>query len=801
MKKMYQPKNGSLLPSLEKKMGRYAALSSFAACFLAASVFTSCQDDYDDTALWDTVNDLEQRLAALEEWQNEVNHNIQSLYELINTTDYITSVTPYLEGGKEVGYTITFLHSDPIVIYHGEKGDKGEDGQAGQDGQNGYTPQIGLTKGEDGNWYWTLDGELMTDSQGNPIRANGLDGQDGEDGEDGQPGAEGKPGQDGKPGTDGEDGEDGEDGAPAPVPQISLGSTLTGGTYYGLDGREQSRPDSTAWYLSVDNGTTWYRINGEDGDDGNRGPQGPTGPTGPKGDSFFESVDYTSNDDYVIFTLANNGGTFQVAKYKDSLTFSLGGTALTDLTQTIDLVDGALTYTPATAEVSARILDGEGWSASAEDGTITVSPGGIGEDAKATLEVALLDNGRVIETYRLTVKQTRLQGEGTAAAPYLVSSPAELIYVAEQVKNSSNSYYQKVIQLTQDIDLGGTELTIGIYKDNEQKHFYGTLDGNGHSIKGLKINEDNQSKVGLFPNLASYATVKNLTLEDSEIRVTGTGVTSIGVLTGYNSGTIENCNVVNPIIEVEANRVGALAGYSTGEGEITNCHVVNANITGTAEVGGLVGYLYKGEIINCSAAGTITATSNQVGGIAGKIAQGTESTITACRFDGTLKAGSVSGKAGGIVGVISTCTATITACYASGTFSNGTASSTGGGDLGGIVGRSMNDANVTLNACYANNVTLINNTTNASHTRGGIIGTNSATLTLKSCYWASESATEGVGKTSSGKTTNGTPAKVDGATTTWETALSDMNTALSDTGWRYEASSDETFPLVIKATE
>ena len=209
-------------------------------------MFTSCQDDYDDTALWDTVNNLEDRLAALEEWQNEANHNIQSLYELINTTDYITSVSPYLEDGIEVGYLITFLHTDPIIIYHGKKGDTGapgQDGQDGQDGADGYTPQIGLTQEADGNWYWTLDGELMLDPQGNPIRANGLDGQDGEDGQDGKPGADGKPGQDGE---DGQDGQPGQDGAPAPVPQISLGSKLADGTYYGLDGKEQSTPDNTA---------------------------------------------------------------------------------------------------------------------------------------------------------------------------------------------------------------------------------------------------------------------------------------------------------------------------------------------------------------------------------------------------------------------------------------------------------------------------------------------------------------------------------------------------------------------------
>ena len=142
----------------------------------------ACADDYDDSALWDKVNDHEERLAALEKWQEQTNQSIAAMQELLNTTDMITGVSAVSEGGQTVGYTITFLHSDPITIYNGAKGEDGADGADGQ------TPQIGLAQAEDGNWYWTLNGELLTDAQGNPIRANGLDGADGEDGEDGTTG-------------------------------------------------------------------------------------------------------------------------------------------------------------------------------------------------------------------------------------------------------------------------------------------------------------------------------------------------------------------------------------------------------------------------------------------------------------------------------------------------------------------------------------------------------------------------------------------------------------------------------------
>ena len=296
--------------------------------FLCSSVlFTACTDDYDDTALWDTVNNHEQRLAALEQWQSEVNHNLEALQQLVNTTDYITSVTPYLEGGKEVGYTISFLRSEPIVIYHGQKGDKGDQGEKGDKGEQGeqgiqgekgdtgdagYTPQIGLTQGEDGNWYWTLDGQPMTDPQGSPIRANGEKGEQGDKGEQGTPGTS------------------------APVPQIALGSTLATGTVMTDNGVKQS----AAWYLSVDGGQTWYRISGDKGDKGDtgaqgpqgpqgeqgeQGPAGPTGPQGPEGeqgpagqagDSKFLSVELSEDGTHYIFTLTNGGDPIEVPAYR-----------------------------------------------------------------------------------------------------------------------------------------------------------------------------------------------------------------------------------------------------------------------------------------------------------------------------------------------------------------------------------------------------------------------------------------------------------------------------------------------------
>ena len=251
-----------------------AILLGFVLCF------TSC-DDFDDSAIWEAISGLEGRIEALEQWQDETNNNIAALHELLTTNDMITSVTPVLMGSDTIGYTLSFLNSEPITIYHGKQGAQGEAGD---------TPLIGLTQDDAGDWFWTLNGELMTDADGNPIRANGEDGKDGEDGADGEDGSDGRPGSTGPAGRPGADGED------APTPQIMLGSLLDDDSKIGND----EEIDDAAWYLSVDNGATWYRVSGKDG-----APDTP----GTSGDSFFKEVKV--EDGYVTFTLSD-GTTFKI---------------------------------------------------------------------------------------------------------------------------------------------------------------------------------------------------------------------------------------------------------------------------------------------------------------------------------------------------------------------------------------------------------------------------------------------------------------------------------------------------------
>ena len=226
-----------------------------------------------------------------------MNSNISALegiVEALQANDYVTGIYPLTEEGVDLGYKITFSKSGDINIYHGKAGAAGapgQDGADGADGKDGHTPQIGVRKDTDGVYYWTLDGEWLTDAEGNKIPTTGKDGANG------QPGA---PGADGQPGAPGTDGEDGEQGKP------------------GQDGKDGITPllkiEDDYWYISYDNGKNWQKLYKAVGEDGAAGANGTDGAPGKDGQSFFQSVD-TTDPNYIILTLSD-GTTIKIPTWK-----------------------------------------------------------------------------------------------------------------------------------------------------------------------------------------------------------------------------------------------------------------------------------------------------------------------------------------------------------------------------------------------------------------------------------------------------------------------------------------------------
>ena len=183
---------------------------------IATLLFASCSDEYDDSKLWQNVNDLKDRIASLEKTVQTMNSDIssiQSIVDAINARDYIVKIE---ELADKSGYTITFAKGNTITIKHGKDGIDGKDSPIiGIDiyegiyywtittnenktwlldndgnklkvsGDNGITPIIGV----DSDGYWTIDMgngiQRLKDTNGDDVTAIGQDGTDGKDGVDG----------------------------------------------------------------------------------------------------------------------------------------------------------------------------------------------------------------------------------------------------------------------------------------------------------------------------------------------------------------------------------------------------------------------------------------------------------------------------------------------------------------------------------------------------------------------------------------------------------------------------------------
>lgn len=178
-----------------------------------------------------------------------------------------------------------------------------------------------------------------------------------------------------------------------------------------------------------------------------------------------------------------------------------------------------------------------------------------------------------------------------------ISNEEELRTLAEQCVVDSWSVDKKVL-LTEDIHLKeNSDIMIPV--------FGGIFDGNGHSISGLRL-EQNGSVVGLFRYIQEGARVQNLKVEGS-ILPEGSQ-SQVGGIAGINYGEILSCTFTGAV--TGDNEVGGIAGINEVNGEIRNC-TVNAYITGNHSTGGIVGN-NNGTLNHCTNQGDVNTHSTEV---------------------------------------------------------------------------------------------------------------------------------------------------------------------------------------------
>ena len=131
-------------------------------CTFLMLTVTGCQHE----DIWEELRNHEQRIEQLEKLCRELNSNMQAVQTILTAVqqnDYVTEVMKIVDDGIEVGYSITFAKGGTVNIYHGA------------DGSDGSTPNIGIRKASDGAYYWTSDGEWMTNDEGDMIPATVTD--------------------------------------------------------------------------------------------------------------------------------------------------------------------------------------------------------------------------------------------------------------------------------------------------------------------------------------------------------------------------------------------------------------------------------------------------------------------------------------------------------------------------------------------------------------------------------------------------------------------------------------------------
>ena len=195
------------------------------------------------------------------------------------------------------------------------------------------------------------------------------------------------------------------------------------------------------------------------------------------------------------------------------------------------------------------------------------------------------------------IKRITMEGKGTSEEPFIVTNRTQL----SQIRYAMSAHYKLGNDIT--FESGLFTPIPGI--------FTGELDGNGKTIKNMKIDKTYSSGsstgyLGLFEKIGARGVVKNLHINESTLNArqssNNSSMVYCGLVCGMNNGgTIINVDYFKSsvIVEHKISLVGGIAGYSTGE--INSCDLLGCIVSGPDVVGGIVGSAdYLSETIDCS---------------------------------------------------------------------------------------------------------------------------------------------------------------------------------------------------------
>ena len=212
------------------------------------------------------------------------------------------------------------------------------------------------------------------------------------------------------------------------------------------------------------------------------------------------------------------------------------------------------------------------------------------------------------------------QGAGTQDDPVLITTAVELAELAEIINNGklANNVH---VKLMNNIDLSeyGENTNFG-QGWTPISSFSGVFDGNGKKISGLYMNYPSLTNIGFFRTLNNNGAVRNLGIVDANV----TGGATVGIIVGALGGdnNADRALVLASYVTGSVsggNNTGGIAGRIAVAGNrIWDCYSYST-VNGVNFVGGIVGSVSSnGEVIHSYSKGAVNGTS-YVGGITGTI--------------------------------------------------------------------------------------------------------------------------------------------------------------------------------------
>ena len=257
---------------------------------------------------------------------------------------------------------------------------------------------------------------------------------------------------------------------------------------------------------------------------------------------------------------------------------------------------GEMADIPMTYDVSAQ-LPRNAFALIGHTFTGWTGPGAATYADGANVSNLSAEQGAVV-TLSATWNNTDWANEGrsgdTEEDAYLIYTPWQLDLLATRV-NGRNDYMGKFFRLMADLAYDPAAennfCPIGRYwcvenGSDESFAFNGTLDGNGHTISGVRVSyPDRNVQVGLFSTCGSSSVIKNLTLANAVIK----SAEWVGGIVCGTSGMVSNCFVVSTTIVATEGMYssGVVVQYAPEESLVGNayhdCVIVKnggTNVTG-----------------------------------------------------------------------------------------------------------------------------------------------------------------------------------------------------------------------------